>query len=154
MLPDELLVDNPLFFMEVRRMLSRNHSVTVRAKGNSMFPFILDGCDEVVLHRSTDIKAGDIVLAELQDSRYVLHRVYRVQGDRVMLMGDGNLQATESCQKENIVGTVVQIIRGGRFVDCTSKAAYRRAALWRRLLPVRRYLLYVLRLCKGHDDRC
>lgn len=146
MLPDELLVDNPMFFMEVRRMLSRKHSVTMRAKGNSMYPFILDGCDEVVLHRSTDIKAGDIVLAELLDSRYVLHRVYRVQGDRFVLMGDGNLQATEQCRKENIVGKVVQIIRGGCFVDCTSKAAYRKASLWRRLLPMRRYLLFVLRL--------
>lgn len=146
MLPDELLVDNPMFFMEVRRMLSRKHSVTMRAKGNSMYPFILDGCDEVVLHRSTDIKAGDIVLAELPDSRYVLHRVYRVQGDRFVLMGDGNLQATEQCRKENIVGKVIQIIRGGCFVDCTSKAAYRKASLWRRLLPMRRYLLFVLRL--------
>lgn len=33
MLPDELLLNNNLFFIEVARMLSQGRSVTLRAKG-------------------------------------------------------------------------------------------------------------------------
>lgn len=142
---DELLLDNEPFFAEVARLLSQGHRVTLRAWGDSMFPFIAGGKDSVVLSKSKDIGVGDIVLAALPDNRYVLHRVYRMQGDGFVLMGDGNLQATERCGKKHVQGKVVRILRGGRPVDCTSKAAHRKAAVWRWLLPVRRYLLFALR---------
>ena len=149
-----MLLDNGLFFAEVARLLSQGHCVTIRAQGNSMFPFITGGRDSVVLCRSKTVGVGDIVLAGLPDGRYVLHRVYRVQGDMFVLMGDGNLQATELCSKDRVLGKAVRIMRGNHTVDCTSKCTHRKAALWRRLLPVRRYLLYALRLCpkrNGHS---
>lgn len=36
MLPNELLLNNDLFFIEVTRMLSQGRSVTLRAKGKSI----------------------------------------------------------------------------------------------------------------------
>lgn len=36
MLPNELLLNNDLFFIEVTRMLSQGRSVTLRAKGKSV----------------------------------------------------------------------------------------------------------------------
>ena len=53
MLPNELLLNNDLFFIEVTRMLSQGRSVTLRAKGKSMYPFISSGRDTVEL-RKTD----------------------------------------------------------------------------------------------------
>lgn len=152
MQPHTLTISNELFFSEIKQVLSRNGAVTIRAKGESMYPFILNGSDQVVVCKSGDIGVGDIVLAELADNRYVLHRVYRAQGDCFVLMGDGNLQATERCPIGKILGKVVQIRRGDRLVDCTSKAAHRKAAVWRRLLPVRRYLLFALRRCSRHNN--
>lgn len=125
-------------------MLSQGHCVTIRAKGNSMFPFITGDRDTVMLRKAEDVAVGDIVLARLSTG-YVLHRVYSVQGEWITLMGDGNLQATERCRRKDVLGRAVRIIRGDRPVDCTSKAALRKAAVWRCLLPVRRYLLYALR---------
>lgn len=134
-------------------MLFRYPTVTIRAQGKSMYPFIRGGRDLVVLGKSEDVRVGDIVLAELPDNNYVLHRVYRVQGNELVLMGDGNLRATERCRKEHVLGKAVRIRRGDRQVDCTSGAERRKAAVWRWLLPVRRYLLYVLRLCDGRGIR-
>ena len=144
---DELLLANEPFFTEVAYMLSQGRCVTIRAKGDSMFPFIVGGRDRVVLAKSNDIGVGDIVLARLPGGRYVLHRVYRVEGDGFVLMGDGNLQATERCRKEHVQGKAVRIIRDDRFVDCVSPGEHRKAAVWRWLLPLRRYLLRALRLC-------
>ena len=146
-------MDNGSFFAEVVRLLSEGNRVTIPAKGDSMFPFIVDGRDSVVLCSSEDIAVGDIVLAGLPGGRYVMHRVYRVEAEGFVLMGDGNLQAMECCGKDQVLGKAVQILRGRHIVDCTSRAALRKAALWRWLLPLRRYLLYVLRLCRKCGSR-
>ena len=64
MLTDKLLLNNDQFFTEVARMLAGGNSVTLRAKGNSMYPFIVDGRDSVILqtYRKTAAE-GEISLA-------------------------------------------------------------------------------------------
>lgn len=153
MQPDELPVNNDAFFAEVEQMLAQGHSVTLRGRGGSMYPFIADGRDSVVLSRAAGLQVGDIVLARVPGKGYVLHRIYRLQGDRLTLMGDGNLQATEQCRKADVRGRVTEILRGGRRVECGSRAERFRAACWRKLLPVRRYLLRVCRLCQTLKER-
>ena len=140
---ENVWLNNAQFFEEVDRMLQDGHSVTMRAKGNSMFPFIRSERDSVVLQRKQKIAVGSIVLARLQNGTYVLHRVYRLEKEAVVLMGDGNLYATERCHRNEVVGVVTQIIRDGRQVDCTSRNELFKARVWRKLLPVRRVLLFV-----------
>lgn len=141
----ELRLNNELFLAEVVRLLQEDVSVTLRARGTSMFPFIVEGRDQVELRRCSHAAVDDIVLAHIPGRGFVLHRVYAVEGDRVRLMGDGNLQATECCRQEEILARVERIIRRGRVITCSSDSERRRAALWRRLLPLRRLLLFVCR---------
>lgn len=145
---EKLWLNNAQFFEEIDRMLQSGHSVTMRAKGNSMFPFIRSERDSVVLQRKQEITVGSIVLARLQNGSYVLHRVYRLEKEAVVLMGDGNLYATERCRREAVVGVVTQIIRDGQQVDCTSRRERFKAWMWRKLLPIRRILLFVARRCR------
>ena len=145
MLPDELQLNNDLFFKEVARMLSQGHSVTLRAKGNSMLPFIADGRDCVVLLKSDNLSPGDIVLADVPGKGYLLHRIYLMQGEWITLMGDGNLYATEQCRQTDVLGKVMKIVRNGQYVDCNSPYERFKSFCWKRLLPLRRYLLFILR---------
>ena len=150
---DKLLLNNEAFFIEVSQMLQSGNSVTLRAKGNSMLPFIMEERDTVVLQKVEAFAVGSVVLACLPGNRYVLHRVYRIKGEHIMLMGDGNLHATECCRREDVAGVVVKIIRDGRVIDITSSSQLFMAALWRKLLPVRRYLLCVCRWWMRRDRR-
>ena len=68
------------FFIEVSQMLQSGNSVTLRAKGNSMLPFIMEERDTVVLQKAEAFAVGSVVLACLPGNRYVLHRVYRMKG--------------------------------------------------------------------------
>lgn len=145
---EKLWLNNAQFFEEIDRMLQSGHSVTMRAKGNSMFPFIRSERDSVVLQRRQEITVGSIVLARLQNGSYVLHRVYRLEKEAVVLMGDGNLYARECCHRNEVVGVVTQIIRDGQQVDCTSRKERFKAWVWRKLLPVRRGVLFVARRCR------
>ena len=134
-LPNEVLLG------EVERMLTAGREVVLIPKGRSMLPFIRGEVDKVLLRKSpeSELKVGDIVLAHFEE-RYVIHRIIALDGDKVTLMGDGNLQGTEQCMRNEVVGKVVEIITpAGRHRKPT------RGWLWRKLLPIRKYLLKIYR---------
>lgn len=140
-----MIIPNELLFENVASMLSEGHTVTLKAKGNSMFPFIVGGRDCVVLRKHTCVEVGDIVLARLLGKCYVMHRVYRKEGNELVLMGDGNVHGTERCLEADVCGVVQEIVRDGHNISCRSERERRNAGRWKRLLPVRRYILAVWR---------
>lgn len=145
---NRLILPNEVLFAEVERCLRDGCSVTLTAKGNSMFPFIMGGRDSVVLEPSVAfaLKPGDIVLARLPQGAYVLHRIFSIQSREIVLMGDGNVHGREHCTPDEIVGVVRTILRKGRPVSSRDRWESRKVALWRRLLPLRRYLLFFFRM--------
>jgi hypothetical protein len=138
----KVVVPNALLLGEVKALLAEGKDVVIPTKGNSMLPFIRGGRDSVNLRRLDTLEVGDIVLAEIREGTYVLHRVFALDGDKVTLMGDGNRRGTEQCGRADIAGTALTILKeNGKEVDCRSRRALRRARAWRRLLPLRRILL-------------
>ena len=85
-----------------------------------------------------------------EDCRYVVHRVIRIEGDEVTLMGDGNLRGTESCQKRDVRALATHVV-GADNQRHDLYTPWRRWAAkgWWYLRPVRRYLLYIYRHVKG-----
>lgn len=132
-------VPNEVLLPVVAQMLSEGHDVELMTKGSSMLPFIIGDRDSVVLHAG-DPKVGDIALAKVEGGRFVLHRVIEVDGEKVTLMGDGNIIGTEHCLKPDVAGLVSEILKpGGRRVKPGS------GLWWRRIKPFRRYILYIYR---------
>ena len=107
-------------------------------QGISMLPFIKGGVDQVYLLKKEKVAGGDIVLVEYH-GKHILHRVYAVDGEKITLMGDGNLEGTEQVAADEVMGTVVDIVHNGRHLKP------KKAWLWRHLLPMRRYLLKIHR---------
>ncbi|MBP5692591.1 MAG: S24/S26 family peptidase [Bacteroidales bacterium] len=132
---DKITIPNEILIPEVGRLLAEGREVEMRPKGNSMLPFIRQEKDNVVLKKKDNVEKGDIVLVDL-GGRYVLHRIIAEDGERLTLMGDGNVRGTESCTKDKVLGTVVKIVRPGGKSVTPSKGK-----LWKALLPIRRYLL-------------
>lgn len=129
---------------EAVRLVNEGLSVTMLVKGRSMLPFILGGRESVVLTRPGVIKPGDIVLARIDGTRYVLHRVMEVSDGRVELMGDGNLVGREVCRPEDVLARADEVVgEDGTHRRLDTPKMQRRARWWRRLLPVRRWILAV-----------
>ncbi|MBQ6872598.1 MAG: S24/S26 family peptidase [Bacteroidales bacterium] len=137
----ELLMNEALLLIE------EGKRVIVRVKGSSMLPFLRGDKDSVELEKASEIKCGDIVLAYVEECRFVLHRIIRIDGERVVLMGDGNLKGCEYCRIEDIKAKAVNIIKpakgGYKKISCTDRTHMRKADLWKKLLPVRRYILAI-----------
>ena len=133
---------NALLLGEVERLLAEGRDVVLVPKGRSMLPFIRGGTDKVLLRKASakELRVGDIVLACLAEGQYVMHRIIAIADERITLMGDGNLYGTEVTERKDVVGKVIEII--------TPKGQHRkpsRGRLWRKLLPIRKYLLKVYR---------
>lgn len=139
------VMPNDVLLAEVSRLVAEGEKVTLHTKGNSMLPFIRGGKDSVVLERPQTLAPGMIVLAELSEGIYVLHRIISVSGDKVVLMGDGNLKGCETCRVSDVKALATVILKNGKEIDCRGRRHMRRSRIWKRLLPARRWILAVYR---------
>ena len=136
---DRIVLPNDVLLNEVAQLLGEGREVVITPKGRSMLPFIRGEVDRIKLHQPGNLKVGDIVLAYFED-RYVLHRIFAINGDEITLMGDGNLKGTEQGVRKDVVGKVVEIITPDHRQHKPGKAW-----LWRHTLFLRKYLLKVYR---------
>ena len=136
---------NALLLPEVVKRLNEGHTVTLPLRGYSMRPFLEDGRDKALLCKPTAINIGDAVLAETFPGHYVLHRIIDIDGQKVTLRGDGNIN-TEHCCLTDVKATAIGFYRKGRSqLDRTDGLKWRIYSWWwTRLLPFRRYLLFAM----------
>ena len=133
----EIILPDKVMMESFDAFLAEGREVRFTPKGESMRPFIEGGHDSVILRKNAVVEVGEIVLARLGGGRYVLHRIIGKSGENLTLMGDGNLQGTESALVCNVLGTVKGIVKpNGKCVRP------KKGRLWFRLLPFRRRLLW------------
>lgn len=116
------VIQNNLFFQEIASRIAEGERVRMRAKGNSMLPFIRDSKDEVVLEKPNkrSFQKGRLLLVQLSDKRYVLHRVEKIENNAVLLRGDGNLSILETCTVSDVIAEAIAVMRGGKEIKVGS----------------------------------
>ena len=138
---------NDRFLPLVREYVAEGKTVVINVKGFSMRPFLEHQRDCVKLSPWTELHIGDAVLAEISPGHFVLHRIIAIDGNALTLMGDGNVRGTEACRMGDVCGVVIEYIRpNGHVLQASDATLQRRIRLWRRLLPIRRWLLAVYRM--------
>ena len=106
--------ENNAFFTLVEQELKTNKTVRFKVKGNSMYPLLRSGKDEVLLGEAENgnIREGAIVLF-MAGGQHILHRLVRIyrSNDIFIFRGDNVLGNMESCSASDIVGVVTKIYR-------------------------------------------
>ena len=140
-------VQNARLLPVIRQMIAEGHTATFRVRGFSMRLFLEDQRDKVLLGPCTTVNKGDVILAEIYPDTYVLHRVIRIDGDRLTLQGDGNIKGTEQCRRKNIVGIALGFYRKDRTQpDMVTGWKWRTySKVWLALSPFRRIILGIYR---------
>ncbi len=141
-------LSNELFFAQVESLLSTGEEVEILVKGHSMTPLMLSGKDVAILRSATDadIKVGAVVLFRYRGA-HVLHRIEKIEGDRITFAGDGNYKIKEVATRQDIVAVMVAVKRAsGRRVECSEKSWRWQSRAWL-MLPafVRRVILGIIR---------
>jgi hypothetical protein len=122
--------------------------VTCPVKGYSMLPFIIGSKESVDLVKPENLQEGHVVLAWVEGCRYVVHRIIKIEGEQVTLMGDGNVAGTEHCYVSDIKAFASHVVDAdGQAHDLYNLWRSVGAKMWYRLRPVRRYLLWLYRKC-------
>lgn len=138
-------VANDILIPELARLLNGQKEVRFTPSGVSMRPFIEGDKDSVILAPVNRLpQRGDIILAYVTaangNKTYVLHRLIRIEGETLVLQGDGNLTGEETCTREDIIGRVIAIeTPKGRRKPLT------RGRIWFALQPLRKWLLKIYR---------
>lgn len=140
MMTDEQILE------EAIRLVSEGVSVTLPVNGRSMLPFIIGGQESVILQKPIQPKVGEVVLAWVEKCRYVLHRIIRINGEQVVLMGDGNLAGTEHCTISDIKAIATHVVSADeRRHELYNGWRRFGAKMWFWLRPIRKYLLAIYR---------
>ena len=131
---------------EAVRLVQEGVTVTFPVTGQSMLPFIIGGKESVILHAPGLTAVGDVVLAWVDGNRYVVHRIIKLDYDRVTLMGDGNVAVTEHCRLNDIKARVTHVVNAkDRTHYLYNRWRMLGAKVWYWLRPIRRYLLAIYR---------
>ena len=131
---------------EAIQRTENDERVTLPVNGHSMLPFVVGWRDCVILQKPVHPKVGDVVVAWVEGRRYVLHRIIRIDGERVTLMGDGNLNIMETCTLSNVKALATHVVDvKGKAHDLYSGWRRWAARVWWYVRPVRRYLLAIYR---------
>lgn len=107
-------------------LLEVGETLRTTIKGNSMLPFIVGERDVVTLKRAEPerVQVGDIVVVQQSHRHYFMHRVVKIQGEVIILRGDGNVKQQEICQKRDILAEAVAVEKSGKYYD-------KKSLLWR-----------------------
>ena len=128
------------------RRVANDERVTLPVNGHSMLPFVVGWRDCVILQKAAHPRVGDVVVAWVEGRRYVLHRIIRIDGERVTLMGDGNLNVTETCMLSDVKAVATHVVDvKGKAHDLYNRWRRRAVRVWWYVRPVRRYLLAIYR---------
>lgn len=131
---------------DVIKLVNEGQRVTLPVNGYSMLPFIIGGKESVELVKPERVAVGDVVLAWINGCRFVVHRVIRIDGDHVQLMGDGNLSSDEYCQINDVKARAEYVVApDGKRRYLYTDTRLRFSRFWKRLLPVRRWILAIYR---------
>lgn len=127
-------IANRELFAIVRDTLLEGKAVRVAVNGQSMLPFFRSG-STITLRPvgDEDIRKYNVVMADA-GLAFVVHRIIKVNGDSVTLLGDGNIYGTEQVSRDKIYGVV----------DCSALHIFF-AKIWLWLRPVRRFPLAIFR---------
>ena len=130
----------------ILEIINLDKKVCVKINGVSMTPLIYPNRDSVILKKiTTELNVNDVVLVKDTSGRFYLHRIFSIENGLYTLNGDGEKVFQSGVNIENIVAIADSFIRKGKRINTYDKKYLRYVKLWRKLFPIRRYLLFFLR---------
>lgn len=150
---DRITIKTDILLDTITTIISEGHTVTLRARGRSMIPFIFDE-EKAFLEKCSNYNIGDIALAHVEgfgQPYYVLHRIISIDS-YVTLMGDGNVMGKEKCPLDSLKAICRKKFDGnGKMIKLDDDIQKARVGLWNRCLSERDSLLS--HFSSGNNDR-
>ena len=118
--------------------------VTICLEGSSMMPLIRRGKDPVTIAPlQRPVRIGDVVLLTTGADRYVVHRVWKINGKQIRTLGDNCVNPDPWINEDCILGQVILYSRNKVKHRLDTAAARLWGRAWMALFPIRKCWLKV-----------
>ena len=137
-----------IFLQEAAEILKSGQPVRLHIDGQSMYPFIRGGKDEVEVVPYDGVSALPLWCAAFYcwEGKYMIHRYIGTKEGKLLMMGDGNLVQIEEVSPHAIKGILGTIFKAnGKIQDCSDEKWIKKGLLWYRMRKLRRFILPILK---------
>ena len=125
--------------------------VTIRLEGNSMMPLIRRGKDPVTIAAlQRPLRIGDVVLVVIGEERYVVHRVWKINGTRIRTLGDNCVIPDPWIAQDCVLGQAVLYSRNNVRHRLDTTAARLWGRVWMAVFPFRKCLIQLKNIVRRH----
>lgn len=126
--------------IDLEEALKEGKPIQIAPKGNSMYPFLIEGRDEVILQKVPDeeLKRGDVVLYRSDRGILVLHRIWKKKAGTYYMMGDNQMEAEGPIKKQQIYGKMIRFVQSGKERSVFQMKYWILSRMWMFLYPIRR----------------
>ncbi len=111
----------------VEQTLETQETAAFLTSGASMRPLLRTHKDIVVIKKATHpLKIGEVPLYKKAGvGKLILHRIIDICADGTYITRGDNTYHKEFVNQDDVVGVMVEIYRGGKYVDCNTSKRYR-----------------------------
>ena len=119
-------------------LMEETGTVPLVISGSSMTPFLVHGRDTVYLSKVTaPLKRGDMILYRRDSGAYILHRIFRSEGDTYTLVGDAQTMLEPGIRTDQVLAVVTAVRRKGKLLKQGSFWWNFFGKVWIRMVPLR-----------------
>lgn len=129
-----------------KTLTATGETVFLKVKGSSMMPFLKSDKDSVAAKRiDGKLKKGDIVFYSRMDSVAVMHRIMKIENDKMWLCGDAQQTWEGPLNVNSAFAKVVSVIHNGKTYDENSFYFKFFSKIWINLTAIRPYILKLIK---------
>lgn len=138
-------ISSKVLFGAIYEQLAENRQAVFTVTGMSMWPFLCHGRDQVIVEKvnSHKIKKGDIVLFQVTQEQYFLHRITKCHAETFESAGDGNFFKDGEFSFSCVIARVKKVIRPEKTIDCNSLKWRCTVQIWMWLFPFRKKIVTI-----------
>lgn len=131
-------VDPQMLMPALLALMEETGTVPLVISGSSMTPFLVHGRDTVYLSKVTaPLKRGDMILYRRDCGAYILHRIFRSEGDTYTLVGDAQTMLEPGIRADQVLAVVTAVRRKGKLLKQGSFWWDFFEKVWIRMVPLR-----------------
>lgn len=124
---------------DYQAVLEQNGTLSFVPNGNSMWPFIKNRSQTVIIEKvKSPLKKYDVVFFKRADQSYVLHRIVQVLENEYVVRGD-SLDYLEKVNNEQIIGVMTGFYKGKNLVSSSDEKYLKEVKKWYKNTPFTRF---------------
>lgn len=98
--------------VDILELLEEGRIIQIEPQGYSMYPMFVPGRDSAIIMKADrdKLKRGDVVLYRREESILVLHRIWKIKGEGIYLVGDNQETIEGPLRKDQIKGILIAFV--------------------------------------------